>query len=371
MLEEIIRRIAGSPERQLRFDDYLQLTQHDDQLGYYGSGRVAFGARGDYLTAVHISPLFAKALSRALRAVDVAEDGLFLELGAGDGGLAFDLLEDGAIPASRYRIVETSQALRTRQQQHLRPYLPASSWLPDIPADFTGVIFANEVLDSCPFRLIKYHDNRWSERYVASDGDTIHFVDHPCTCAQLLREVAHLDSTVTEYHTEVNTGAVALVGSLAAALSHGVILLLDYGYNHAQYYHPSRSAGTMQCYHRQRKHADPLVAPGEQDITAGVNFSAIATAACDHGCRLVGYCTLANFMIQCGITELLRESHADTRTSGYMQLAAGVQRLTSPGEMGETIKVIAFEKSPADENTAGALGQYLCANAPGDLSWSL
>jgi SAM-dependent MidA family methyltransferase len=144
-----------------------------------------------------------------------------------------------------------------------------------------------------------------------------------------------------DYETEIPLASRALVSSLGRILRRGIILFIDYGFPAREYYHPQRNRGTLMCHYRHHAHADPLCMTGLQDITAHVDFSAIAAAGAAAGLTTAGYATQAQFLINCGITDILGETPAaDTRA--YAPLAAQAQKLLSPAEMGELFKVIAL-----------------------------
>lgn len=318
----------------LRFDDYLAIVQHGDN-GYYGGGRVSFG--GDFITAPIISPLFGAALSGQIAQILHHCGGGVLELGAGDGTLARQIINTLQCD---YEIVETSPALRERQRKNLAGL--GVKWREQMPKQFTGVIIANEVLDSIPFRLLRRHNHQWNDVGITTDGKTLSFASRPM-----------IDKTAAEqlppdlpegYQTEVAPLAESLVRQTAAALQCGAAVFLDYGFGAAEYYHRQRSSGTMMCHHRHLADDNPLHLPGQKDITAHINFTAMANAAINGGADLLGYTTQAAFLIDCGITRILEDCGGDDDALRYAKLCAGAQKLLSPSEMGELIKVLAFGK---------------------------
>lgn len=321
----------------LRFDEFLQLALHDPRYGYYGSGQVQLGAAGDFHTAPLLSPLFAETLARMIPMYSSGGD--ILELGGGDGTLARQLLD--CLPATAYRhyyILETSAALAARQRQTLKDY-PQAKWLTSLPAQHQGFILANEVLDCVPFRLLVREDQQWRERGVAADGDTLLFQTRDIADAEA---VSHLPAHADGYQTEISPQAAALTATLAACLNRGCLLFADYGFGRDEYYHPQRDSGTMMCYYRQRSDDNPLIQVGEKDISAHVDFTAIAYAGLQGGCRLAGYVTQAQGLINCGITEQLAQYMGNTET--YARATAGAHRLLAPQEMGESIKWMGFTK---------------------------
>jgi SAM-dependent MidA family methyltransferase len=326
----------------------MHLALYEPGLGYYSGGAEKFGAAGDFVTAPEISPLFAQCLARqALEIIDRTE-GDILELGAGTGRLAAELLlelERLARLPRRYLILEVSADLRAVQQQTLAQQLPPGlfakvEWLDALPDGFSGLVLGNEVLDALPVHLVGRHEGMF-ERGVACKGEAFVWADREGPSAAVQSAVAGL--TLPEgYLTEVCPSAAALVASLAGMMQSGVLLLIDYGFPRREYYHPQRDRGTLMCHYRHHAHNDPFLYPGLQDITAHVDFTTVAEAGVAHHLGLLGYATQAQFLINCGITELLGRVPADT--TAYLQLASQAQKLLSPAEMGELFKVLALGK---------------------------
>ncbi len=323
----------------MRFDCYLDIVQHGAN-GYYGGGRVSFG--GDFITAPMVSPLFGAALCRQIGQIlhhcgggGKSGGGGILELGAGDGALARQIL--GAFDCA-YTIVETSPALRERQRQNLAGF--SVSWREELPRQFTGAIIANEVLDSVPFRLLRRKDGKWRELGIVIDGGHLAFAARPMIDDA---DAKNLPPDMPDgYQTEISPRAERLVRRAAETLQCGAAVFLDYGFGAGEYYHRQRSGGTMMCHHRHLADDNPLKMPGEKDITSHIDFSAMAAAAMDGGADVLGYATQAGFLIDCGITEMLAARSDGGAPLPNAKLSAGVQKLLSPSGMGEFIKVLAF-----------------------------
>jgi SAM-dependent MidA family methyltransferase len=359
-----IRRAGG----WIPFSAFMRMALYAPGLGYYAAGAKKFGAQGDFVTAPELSPLFGHALANQLAEVLRATGGCVLELGAGTGCLAADvLLRFGALEAlpESYAILEPSPDLRERQQQTLRRLPPELSsrvlWVDALPGEWTGVIFGNEVLDALPIELLARRGTEHLRRGVTLDA-TGRFAwrDAPLTAG------AHYDAIDTlfpagDYESEINPEAEALTATIARSLRRGLLLWIDYGFPAREYYHPQRTAGTLMCHYRQLAHSDPLLLTGLQDITAHVNFSAIAQAGLAAGLELAGYTAQAGFLLNCGIADLLQEA-GDPGTAKYLRHSNAVQRLLSPAEMGELFKVIAFTRD---------LDQPLRGFAAGDRSGRL
>ena len=341
-----IRRAGG----WIPFSAYMRLALYAPGLGYYAAGAAKFGAAGDFVTAPEISPLFGHALANQFAEVLQLTGGSVLELGAGTGRLAADVLARlaarDALPDT-YAILEPSPDLRERQRQmldRLTPDLAARvRWLDTLPDAWTGVMFGNEVLDALPVELLARRGGQCFRRGVALDaGGGIAWRDEPLAAGAFAAAIEALFPT-GDYESEINPEGEALTGTLARILRRGLLLWLDYGFPAREYYHPQRTSGTLMCHFRQHAHADPLVLPGLQDITAHVDFSAIARAGLDAGADLAGYTSQANFLLGCGIADLLQQS-GEPGTAEYLRHSNAVQRLLSPAEMGELFKVIAFTR---------------------------
>lgn len=332
----------------ISFARYMELTLYAPGLGYYSAGSRKFGAGGDFVTAPEISPLFARTL--AGQAAQVLRDigGDVLELGAGTGRMAVQMLLElqhlDALP-QRYRILEVSAHLRSVQRETLETLLPGKllqrvEWLEALPAALTGFVFGNEVLDALPVHILAWRDDGVHERGVAWGEAGFVWRERPLSDGVLQRAVRKLDLPAG-YVSEVCPAASALVASLAASLRRGVLLFVDYGFPQHEFYHPQRATGTLMCHYRQHAHDDPFLYPGLQDITAHVDFTAVAEAAVANGLDFLGYTMQAQFLINCGITDLLAEvSPADL--TAYLPLVAQAQKLMSPAEMGELFKAVAL-----------------------------
>ena len=344
----------------ISFARYMELALHAPGLGYYSAGASKLGASGDFVTAPELGGLFGRTLARQVAQILRAGITDIVELGAGSGKLARDLLAELAaldcLP-QRYRILETSADLRQRQQtllQHALPQLaPRVTWLDELPLSLRAIVIGNEVLDAMPVHMITVGAEDIEECGVALASGTFEWRTRPATGA--LREIALGLNLPQGYTTEINLTARSFMRALATALEHGIILLIDYGFPAREYYHPQRSEGTLMCHYRHHAHDDPFCLVGLQDITAHVDFSATADAALQSGLDLLGYASQAQFLINCGITNVLAATPADD-AKAYLPLAAQVQKLTSPAEMGELFKVIAFGKNHASSLTGFARG---------------
>ena len=346
---ELIHRDIALQGGWIPFSRFMELALYAPGLGYYSAGASKFGAAGDFVTAPELSPLFGRTLARQLADIMALSAPHILELGAGSGKLALDVLTElerlEQLPAT-YAILEVSADLRERQQALLQKHLPHLTkrvqWLDALPVQISGAVVANEVLDALPVHLLRWSDSRVLERGVTSQGDNFIWEERLSETPALL-ELAQQIIVPDDYLSEISLAARGLVSSLCERLSKGALLFIDYGFGAHEYYHPQRNTGTLMCHYRHYAHDDPFFLPGLQDITAHVDFTAIAESAIDHGANLLGYTTQAHFLINGGITDLISGISPDNLRE-YLPLSAQIQKLTSPAEMGELFKVIALGK---------------------------
>lgn len=333
----------------LSFADYMALALYAPGLGYYTAGARKFGAAGDFVTAPELTPLFAGALAAQAMQVMATCGGQIMELGAGSGRLAVDLMRElarlGRLP-DRYAILEVSPDLRQRQQalfaQEAPELLERVHWLDTLPDRISGLVIGNEVLDALPVHLVRWLDGQVFERGVALDesGSAFTWQDRPLVPGALLEAAAVLPAPDGDYLSEIGLAAPGLVHSLAERLQQGMLLLLDYGFPRAEYYHPDRVQGSLMCHYRHRAFDDPFYLPGLTDITAHVEFTLVADAALEAGLDVLGYTSQAHFLLNCGLLERLHELQPGSLP--YLKQTAAVQKLIQPSEMGELFKVIAL-----------------------------
>ncbi|KAI5915455.1 class I SAM-dependent methyltransferase [Thauera sp. 2A1] len=339
------------------FSRYMELALYAPGLGYYSGGARKFGPGGDFITAPELTPLFGQALANQVEQVMRASAPQIIEVGAGTGLLAADLLQElerrGALP-ERYDILELSGELRERQFDTLAQKVPQLAsrvrWLDALPDTFSGVVVANEVLDVMPVHLVVSRSEGLFERGVVFAADAaghkaLRWADTPASgaVADAARALDLPQAQQGEYVTEINLAGRAWVAAWAERLRQGALLLIDYGYPRAEYYLPSRSSGTLLCYYRHHAHGDPFLWPGLNDITAFVDFTAVAEAAFEAGLDVQGYTSQAQFLFNCGVLECL-ERRGARESADYIRAARAVQRLTTPQEMGELFKVLAVSR---------------------------
>ncbi len=341
----------------MSFADYMHDALYTPELGYYSGGAHKFGAAGDFITAPEITPLFGQALAAQIAEITAQGGAEVFEVGAGTGHLAADLLLALAAREQlpeRYRILEVSGELRARQHETIARRAPALAsrveWVENLPENFAGAVVANEVLDVMPVHLVVWRDGGLFERGVAiGDDGGFAWADRPAD-ARLRTAASALGVPMPaagEYVSELNLAAPAWIADWAPRLARGAILMIDYGYPRAEFYLPSRSNGTLLCYYRHHAHGDPFRWPGLNDITAFVDFTAVAEAAFNAGLSIFGYATQASFLFDCGILDRLAERGEQTGQD-YIRASRAVQRLTAPHEMGELVKVLAVGRGIAE-----------------------
>lgn len=346
-----IRRNSG----WISFAQYMELVLYAPGLGYYSGGAAKLGKDGDFTTAPEITPLFGGALAQVAAGLMAQTGPQILEFGAGTGKLARDILTEldaMGVALHRYSIVELSGELRARQEQTLRDF-PQVTWLERFPPSFSGVVVGNEVLDAMPVNLVVKTEQGWKERGVGLSDKNFVFRDQPCEPA-LIAQISDADALPVGYLTEVHPVAAAFMRSLAAMLGAGyeetgrggAAILVDYGFPAHEYYLGQRAQGTLMCHYRHHSHPDPFYLPGLQDVTAHVDFTAMARAAVDGGLDMLGYTSHAAFLLDAGIGDLLLRTSPEDQLR-YLPQANAVQKLISPAEMGELFKVLVVGKHAA------------------------
>lgn len=334
---------------------YIALVLYAPALGYYVAGARRFGAAGDFVTGPELTPLYGAALARQIEPV-IGVTGVrqIVELGAGSGALAASMLNAlalrGASPA-RYRILEVSPALREQQRATIaaaaHDELARVEWLDRLPEAIDGVVVMNEVLDAVPPEIVARRNGAWLLRGVTWNDGAFAWSERPLDDARLRALAEARYPAEGDYTSEVNPAAEALVMTTARRIESGALLIVDYGFPRHEYYHAQRSAGTLVGHYRHHVHADPFLWPGLSDLTAHVDFTAMAHAAERAAMHVAGFSTQASFLLGCGILDLLGTVGAPD-TANYLRAAAAVQKLVSPAEMGELFKVLLLARSDGD-----------------------
>ncbi len=341
-----IRQAIQDAGGSIPFAQFMHMALYEPGLGYYVAGLRKIGKDGDFVTAPEISALFSQCLAnQCAQVLHELGGGDVLELGAGSGMMAADILmqlEKLECLPRHYYILDVSPELRDRQFHTLQrkvPHLLARvTWLDSLPAQpLRGVILGNEVLDAMPVELFRIMDGEMFALAVSANDEGFAFV----TAAHA--QPSPYPALPDGYTSEYNPALPAWLQSVADCLTAGVVLLIDYGYEAREYYHPERNQGTLICHYQHRVHDNPLVYVGLQDITASVDFTAVADAGLDAGLELYGYTTQAMFLASSGLEQAFLAA-LQARPSQQYALAQQVRLLSLPSEMGDRFKVIALGK---------------------------
>ena len=348
-LQALIANEIQSHDNWMSFNDYMQLALFAPQLGYYTGGSHKIGSAGDFVTAPSLTPLFGLTLARQIEPVLRQSAGNVYEFGAGTGELAVSLLA-GLQPDAlqHYYIMDVSPELKQRQLALIREKTPQHAdkvvFLDSLPDAFDGVIIGNEVLDAMASEVMRWTENGIEQMGVSIVDDQFAWTQRPVSDERILAEALRIQPDKQPYTSELHLNQTAFIATLAQKLTRGAIIMIDYGFDEAQYYHPQRSMGTLIGHYRHHVVDDPFFWPGLMDLTCHVNFTAMAQAAVDNGLDLIGYTSQAHFLFNLGITEVLLAEHPDVNSKAYLQAASAMQKLVAPHEMGELFKVIAMGK---------------------------
>lgn len=356
--DQLVALIANEIAAQgpMPFSRFMMLCLYAPGLGYYSAGRMKFGAAGDFITAPELGPLYARCIARALAPSlrELGPQAEFLELGGGSGAFAVDALRElaarDALPR-RYLMLEPSADLRARQHEHVHAQLDASlaarvRWIERPPEDaWQGVLFANEVIDALPATRFTLRDGEVYEECIAREHGRFVRVDRPAD-ALVAGAVRHVERELGApfadgYRSEILPQLPYWLQAIAAPLECGLLLFADYGYPRAEFYLPERSDGTLVCHYRHRAHADPLHWPGLTDLTAFVDFTALAEAGVGAGFDFVGYAPQGQFLLASGLLDLVDAQGDEVER---VRQTTAIKRLTLPGEMGERFQVMAFAR---------------------------
>ncbi len=362
LLKQRIKDACSRAGGWIGFSEFMNIALYQPGLGYYTSGSQKFGAKGDFITAPEVSPLFGQCLAKQIAEVlgnfqkNSNEKAVVLEFGAGSGVLAVDILLElerlGSLP-DQYLILELSSELIHRQQQILKEKVShlfeRIQWLDRLPEDVNNaVIIANEVLDAMPVECFRVHHNVVESLMVGMENDELiaRYVSADSKVVDKLSSIKQRsDIEFPEgYCSEYNPSISGWLSALDGKIDKLVVLLIDYGYNEKEYYHADRSSGTLMCYYQHRAHDDFLWWPGLQDITAFVNFTDVAYCAVDLNLEVCGYTTQAAFLLANGLSELHSMQVTDDARQ-QIKLSQQIKTLTLPSEMGERFKVMALTKN--------------------------
>jgi len=362
LLKHSIKTACDKAAGWIRFSDYMNIALYEPALGYYSGGLQKFGQKGDFITAPEVSPLFGQCLAKQISQViknlqkSSAEKNYVVEFGAGSGVLAVDImlqLEALDCLPEAYLIIELSAELKQRQKQtikkkagHLLKYV---RWLDQLPDDVnSAIIVANEVLDAMPVECFRMTDNGTESLMVGFENDELvsRYMPAEQSTVETVASIQQRSDVIfsENYISEYNPAISGWLSALEKRIKSLVILLIDYGYNEKEYYHPDRTNGTLMCYYQHRAHDDFFWWPGLQDITAFVNFTDVAYCAVDSGLEVSGYTTQAAFLLANGLSEL-HASQVTDEVQQQIKLSQQIKTLTLPSEMGDRFKVMALTKN--------------------------
>ncbi len=360
MIELIRDFLNKSSRNSLSFFEYMQWALYASEKGYYASNLSKFGTQGDFTTASELTPLYAQLW--AIQCAEVMQRLGYveiLELGPGSGKFAIDLLQALAalgIEVKHYYLFEISSNLRARQQEYCRqfePWVSKITWLEELPAQesFSGIIFAHEVLDAMPVHQFIKKEGKFWEVFVEINKDHLSFAEPKVASSELQFALENLETRLGSFpegfQSEVNLELGAYLASIDRFLKAGLVFFVDYGYSEREYYQPSRSKGTLMAYHKHEANEDILSRPGEQDITAHVDFSRVAEVALEQGFTLEAYTQQGLFLAN------LR-SHFSAEISP--EASQYLRRLMHPAAMGEIFKVMLLQKKLPTSEWRGFLG---------------
>jgi len=371
--------ISIGSTKAIPFSQYMEHVLYAPGLGYYSAGCIKFGEQGDFVTAPEISPLFSRCIARAITPVltQLSESNI-LEVGAGSGKMAAAILNELAateINIACYYILERSAELRQRQQHTIAAIAPELldkvQWLDSLPEIFSGVVVANELLDAMPVQRFKKKNNSVVEMHVGIENDQFVWLEVDASNSRLASRISKIENSIgihfqENYQSEINFVAEDWLSSINAILEKGYILIIDYGYPESEYYHEQRSEGTLSCFYQHRWHNDPFLYLGLQDLTAHIDFSNLTDAVLNDdrnievntsddptsghkfSLQLNGYTTQSQFLMASGLMDMMQDT---TDVKQQLIVSQEIKKLTMPYEMGETVKVIGFEKGMSDSES--------------------
>jgi SAM-dependent MidA family methyltransferase len=350
MLDILTTYLSQHP--MMSFAAFMQQVLYAPSVGYYNSSLQKLGRGGDFITAPELTPLFGKTLAnQCQQVIGKTSKPTILEFGAGSGQLCVDLLKTleslDALP-DKYLILEVSGNFSQRQRETIQENIPHLAnrvqWLSRLPKEsFDGIILANEVLDAMPVHRFMQTKEGLLESFIhwnAQGELTESFI--PTTHQALIHQVNQvLPKAYYPYISEVNLQIPAWLNTCSTILQKGALFLLDYGFPEQEYYHPDRDQGTLMCHYQHQAHTQFLLHPGEQDITAHVDFTHVAIAAESAGFEVAGYTNQASFLLANGMLEWLNQENQAIEKMRHTQ---AVKKLLQPNEMGELFKVMALTK---------------------------
>jgi len=348
-LKTKIIQAIHSNQGWISFDRFMEFALYDPEFGYYTGTLRKFGEKGDFVTASEISSFFAKTMCIQFEEIFLSLDKNIIEIGAGSGKFALEVIQSlDSKKIDHYFILEISHSLRKHQYEllikNLPPYLFGKvQWIDQIPQEYNGIIFCNELLDALPVDLIKKSSGIPYQKGVGLENDLFIWKDKAIKDLSIYDHI-NLESLPDNYLAEDAIHIKSWINKISESISKGVVIIIDYGFNHSEYFHEQRSQGTLMCHFKHHAHDNPLIQVGIQDITSHVNFSYVAREASSKGLHINGFISQANFLINCGILELLEKVNIEDSVL-YMKSVSEIQKLLSPSEMGDLFKVMTIEKN--------------------------
>lgn len=354
-----LRQLIEKAGANIPFSTFMEQALYEPRVGYYTSGHSIFGEKGDFTTASELSPLYAQCFAQQAQGLlQTVPQPIILELGPGSGTFAAHMLLAlqalDALP-KKYLLLEISASLKKKQQKTLQTLCPELmervQWIDKIPTTpFSGLILGHEILDALPVHVFTHNNKVYYEQGVRWDGEKFAWQTLPLENIALKKaidDIAPFIGTAEPYTSEINLNSSALLQQCHDALAEGMMIFVDYGFPAREYYHPQRSEGTLMCHYAHHNHTDPLILCGLQDITAHVDFTALAKMGTSLGLTLAGYTNQSHFLMDCGLLKLAE--NISENTQGQIQTAQVIKKLLMPQEMGELFKVMAFTKNYDNE----------------------
>lgn len=326
-LQKILKtKINNSAQQRITFAEYMDLVLYHQDYGYYSSGIEQIGSQGDFFTSSSLGKDFGELLAIQLAEIwhklGCPNPFYLVEMGAGKGELAQDILNSWLdnqplIEALKYVIIEQSPALIAKQQELLQSFsgydLSWKDWSDLDPDSIEGCFFSNELVDAFPVHLVTKKENLLQEIYLNIDSDKLTETIDSISTDKLLTYFNNLGIDLLNkdypegYRTEVNLNALNWLKTISHKLKRGYVLTIDYGYTADKYYRPARNQGTLQCYYQHRRHNNPYVNLGYQDITAHVNFTALQNQGNLLDLETIGFTQQGLFLMALGLGDRLNE----------------------------------------------------------------
>ena len=354
-LQKILRtEINSSPKQRITFARYMDLVLYHQQYGYYNSGIASIGVKGDFFTSSSLGRDFGELLAIQIREMwqnlGCPDPFYVVEMGAGNGELALDLLnflnssERSLVQSLRYIIIDSSPALKLKQQELLQPLnldLSWKTWSEISPDSIVGCFLSNELIDAFPVHLVVKNNGQVEEVFLSIEQDKLQETICPLSTEKIARyfDLVSIDLLEPQYadgyRTEVNLQALEWLKTVASKLNRGYVLTIDYGYKADKYYRPSRQLGTLQCYYRHRRHNSPYVNIGYQDITAHVDFTALQRQGKQYDLETIGFTQQGLFLMALGLGDRLNElSSGKYDLSQIFQRRDALHQLIDPTGLG-------------------------------------